>query len=68
MSTPTPSRPTHELFSVCKLRDGKSRWTKIGTAWPHKDGSGFSFVMTASVAPGGSFVMRRIAPKPSFPV
>jgi hypothetical protein len=57
--TTTTNRPTHKLFSVCKLKDGKSSWTEIGGAWTHKDGNGFSFKLKASVAPGGELVMRR---------
>jgi len=44
---------------VCKLKDGKSSWTEIGVAWPHKDGNGFTFRMTAIPAPGGDFMLRR---------
>ena len=43
MTTTQSNRPTHKLYSVCKLRDGKSSWTEIGVAFPHKDGSGFAF-------------------------
>ena len=64
--TTTPSkRPTHKLFSVCKLRDGKSSWTEIGAAWAHKDGHGFSFKMTAMPVPGGDFMMRIDRPRPT---
>jgi hypothetical protein len=63
--TTTPSRrPTHKLYSVARLRDGKSSWTEIGAAWAHKDGNGFSFKMTAMPAPGGEFMMRADRPRP----
>lgn len=62
------NRPTHKLYSVCKEKDGKSRWTEIGVAFAHRDGNGFAFKMTAMPAPGGDFVMRRNTPKPSNPV
>ena len=65
MTTTQSKRPTHKLYSVCKLRDGKSSWTEIGVAWPHKDGNGFSFKMTAMPAPGGDFMLRRDMPRPS---
>lgn len=56
--------PTHRLYSVCKLKDGKSKWTEIGVAFPNRDGKGFSFKMTAMPAPGGQFVMRLDTPRP----
>jgi len=55
--------PTHRLYSVCKLKDGRSSWTEIGVAWPHKDRQGFNFLLTATPAPGGTFVMRRDTPE-----
>ena len=63
MSESAKKLPSHELFSVCKTTDGKSSWTKIGAAWPHKNGKGFSFKLSASVAPGGEFVMRVFEPR-----
>ena len=65
MTTTPSNRPTHKIFSVCKLRDGKSSWTEIGVAWTHKDGKGFSFKMTAVPAPGSEFVMRVDSPRPT---
>jgi hypothetical protein len=59
MTTKPSNRPTHKLYSVCKLRDGKSSWTEIGVAFPHKDGNGFTFKMTAVPTPGGDFMLRR---------
>ena len=65
MTTTHSNRPTHKLYSVCKLRDGKSSWTEIGVAFPHKDGNGFSFKLTAMPVPGGDFMLRRDTPRPS---
>lgn len=64
MSNPA-NRPTFKLYSVCKLKDGKAKWTEIGVAFPHKDGNGFAFKLTAIPAPGGEFVMRRDTPRPA---
>jgi hypothetical protein len=58
MSTPSIC-PTHKLYSASKLKSGKSSWTEIGVAFPHKDGNGFAFKLTSVPAPGGEFVMRR---------
>lgn len=39
----TPKTPSHIAYHV---RDGgegrKGFWTRIGSAWPHKDGNGFN--------------------------
>jgi hypothetical protein len=51
--------PNHKVYSVCKLRDGKSSWTEIGVAFPHRDGNGFTLKMSALPTPGGEFVLRR---------
>ena len=31
--------PTHELFTVAEVPDAKSVWTRVGVAFPNKDGS-----------------------------
>lgn len=38
---PTKSKPTHTLYAV-EGKDEKSHWTRIGAAWVHRDGQGFS--------------------------
>ena len=42
--TPAGNSPTHVAYQV---RDGKDKgfWTRIGAAWPHEDGEGFSVQM-----------------------
>lgn len=35
------SKPTHTLYAV-EGNDDKSHWTRIGAAWAHRDGQGFS--------------------------
>lgn len=39
-------RPSHEVFQV-KGDGDKSYWTKIGAAWAHRDGKGFSISIDA---------------------
>lgn len=41
-SAKTKNQPTHALFHVTGGKDDKAHWTRIGAAWPHKDGKGFS--------------------------
>ena len=61
MSQPQPkNRPTYEAYVVDG--EGKSAtWIKIGAAWPHDDGTGFTVKLSA-LPIGGRLVLR--APKP----
>jgi hypothetical protein len=68
MTTPANHRPTYKLYSVCKLRDGKSSWTDIGVGWPHKDGNGFTIKSTAVPVPGAAIMLRRDIPQNAHPV
>lgn len=38
------SKPTHVLYSV-QGEGENSHWTRIGAAWAHKDGNGFSLTL-----------------------
>jgi hypothetical protein len=46
VTTGGTNRPTHIAYQV---RDGGDDrfWTRIGAAWPHKDGRGFSLQLDA---------------------
>jgi hypothetical protein len=33
-------------------------WTRIGSAWPHKDGKGFNLQLSGLPASGGRIVLR----------
>ena len=56
--TKTHRKPTHRLY--CVRGDGDaSYWTPIGSAWPNKDGLGFSLSIDA-VPVGGRVVLRAI--------
>ncbi|MBE2288950.1 MAG: hypothetical protein IAE95_05305 [Chitinophagaceae bacterium] len=39
---PKASAPTHIAYQVREGSKDKSYWTRIGAAWAHKDGKGFS--------------------------
>jgi hypothetical protein len=45
-ATKETKRPTHAIYQVI---DGepKSRWNRIGAAWPNKDGKGFNLVFNS---------------------
>lgn len=53
----TNRAPTHELFTLKDNAKGKAFWTKIGAAWPHKDGKGFDLSLNA-IPLDGRIVMR----------
>ena len=57
--TTTRVRPTHRIYSVTKANDEKSVWTKIGAAWKHGDGEGFSLQFDALPLPGSRVVLRQ---------
>ena len=51
------NKPTFALYSVTGDGDA-ARWSRIGAAWNHKDGDGFS-IKLESVPLNGRVVMRR---------
>jgi hypothetical protein len=55
--TKPKNKPEFALFAV--QGDGENaRWSRIGAAWPHKDGGGYS-IKLESVPLNGRIVMRR---------
>lgn len=47
-NTQTASKtPSHVAYQVRDGKEGKSYWTRIGTAWQHADGKGFSIQLEA---------------------
>lgn len=56
-------RPTHNIFRVTGENE-KGRWVKIGAAWPHKKGDGFTLVFDA-VPVSGRTVLRKIKAQPA---
>jgi hypothetical protein len=58
---PTPAPATYlNVFTVEEYeRDGKAqkRWTKIGAAFPHKEGTGFSIELKAFPVDGRLVVL-----------
>ena len=55
-NTKRGQKPTYEVFAVINGVKGKAVWMKIGAAWPHKDGKGFSlkgFTINGDPCPDG---------------
>ncbi len=52
-STNTSKAPSHTAYQVRDRGEGqKSFWTRIGSAWPHGDGSGFNIQLDATPVDG----------------
>jgi len=43
----TSKAPSHVAYQVREREGGKGFWTRIGSAWPHADGKGFSIQIDA---------------------
>jgi hypothetical protein len=60
-ATTEPKTPTFQAWHVTNKGDD-SFWTKVGAAWPHRDGKGLSLIL--SVIPmNGQIVLRQPHPK-----
>jgi len=46
-TTAPANAPTHAAYQVRDRGAKKSFWTRIGSAWPHADGKGFSIQLDA---------------------
>lgn len=57
--------PSHEIFAVVRSEnaEAKSRWHKIGAAWPHKDGEGFNLKLEYLPLNAAEMVIRKYKPK-----
>jgi hypothetical protein len=56
-----PKTPAFQAWHVTNKGDD-SFWTKVGAAWPHRDGKGLSLIL--SVIPmNGQIVLRQPIPK-----
>jgi hypothetical protein len=40
--SPASKAPTHIAYTVRDVADERSFWTRIGSAWAHADGKGFT--------------------------
>ncbi len=53
-------KPTHKVFVVEERGEGNDAdafWTRVGSAWAHKDGKGFNVVLSA-LPVNGRLVLR----------
>jgi hypothetical protein len=63
---PTGAADRYDVYVVDEYKDKtgeeKSNWTRVGTAWPHKDGKGFNAELRA-LPVSGKLVIRRYEPQ-----
>jgi hypothetical protein len=45
--TTASKKPTHFAYQIREREGGKGFWTKIGAAWSHSDGAGFTIQIDA---------------------
>jgi hypothetical protein len=45
--TAASKTPSHIVYHVRDREGGEAFWTRIGAAWPHKDGNGFNIQIEA---------------------
>jgi hypothetical protein len=57
-------KPTHAAYHIRDGKAGDGFWTRIGSAWPHKDGLGFNIQMD-TVPLDGRITIRVSSEKPS---
>jgi len=62
MATETTNTPAFILYRV-EGNGQQANWTKIGAAWPNRDGKGFS-IKCEAVPLQGRIIMRAYQPKP----
>ena len=61
-SNPKGKLPSHDLFHITGNGDD-SQWTKIGAAWAHQDGKGFSLQIDLMPTQPNRFALRVTKPK-----
>ena len=60
-------KPSHKVFvvedkDVAEGADPDAFWTRVGSAWPHKDGKGLNLVLSA-LPINGRLVLREYTPE-----
>lgn len=50
--------PAYIAYHVRDRDEGKSFWSRVGAAWAHEDGKGFSVNLDLVPAEGGRIVLR----------
>ena len=53
-----PKSPAFIAWHVAEKSESKSFWTRIGAAWDHEDGKGFTLQLDLVPVTGGRIVLR----------
>ena len=53
-------RPTHRVYAVRKIGDGRSFWAEIGAAWATGDGKGLRLKLTLLPVGEADIIVREI--------
>lgn len=62
MSTEPKNYPSHDVFVVVGEKDAAD-WTKVGAAWPTKNGTGLTITIQPGIAVSGRLVLTAYEPK-----
>ena len=57
----THAKPSHRVYVTEDITEGKTvktYWTKVGAAWPHKDGKGLTITISPGISVSGRVVLR----------
>lgn len=54
---PATKAPSHIAYQIREREGSSGFWTRIGAAWPHKDGNGFN-IQLESVPLDGRITLR----------
>jgi hypothetical protein len=60
--TKTANTPAFVAYHVPERENAP--WTRIGAAWPHKDGAGYTLDFELMPVTGGRVVLRKFEAKP----
>lgn len=56
------TRPSHRAYVIEDPEGDESEqrgfWTRVGSAWPHKDGKGLNIQIVPNVAVSGRLILR----------
>jgi len=61
-NTKQSKAPSYIAYTVDQRNHDESYWTKIGAAWPHEDGKGFTIQLDA-LPLSGTITLRQPKPK-----
>ena len=59
------NKPTHIAYHVTEKEGGDGFWTRIGAAWAHKDGKGYSIQLDGLMPLDGRITLRTSEEKPA---